>query len=87
MPYANHKGANKNARPRSLFSAFVVRCPYGILPILANSEISRLLLVSVPEQAGLSLTRTQTLKTGFSHDVAHARIIFLKANCIKHGYI
>ena len=40
-------------------------CLDSIIPILAESEISILYLVSVAEQAGLSLTWTQTQKTGF----------------------
>ena len=37
----------------------------NIIPILAKSKISRLYLVSVAEQAGLSLTLLETPKTGF----------------------
>ena len=55
MPYANNKGADQPAW-RSLISTFVVRCLDRIIPILAIAKISRLLLVSVAEQAGLSLT-------------------------------
>ena len=55
MPYANN----------SLISAFVVRCLDIITPILAKSKISRLQLVSVAEQTGLSLTWSKILKTGF----------------------
>ena len=56
MTYANNKGADQSAHPRSLISTFVVRFLDGILPILAIPEISRVQLVSVAEQAGLSLT-------------------------------
>ena len=56
MPYAS---------PRSLISAFVVRCLDSIIPILAKSKISRLLLVSVAEQASLSLTWWRIPQTGF----------------------
>ena len=41
------------------------RCLESIISILAISKISRLELVSVAEQASLSLTWSQTLKTGF----------------------
>ena len=41
MPYANNKGADQPAHPRSLISAFVVRCLDGIIPLLAIAEISR----------------------------------------------
>ena len=57
LPYANNKG--------SLISAFLVRCLDSIIPLLAIAEISSLLLVSVAEQAGLSLIWSQTPKTGF----------------------
>ena len=65
MPYANNKGADQPAHPRSLISAFVVRCLDSITPLVLISEISRLLLVSSAEQAILSLTWSKTLKTGF----------------------
>ena len=51
--------------PCSLISAFVVHCLDSILPVLAISQISRLKLASVSEQAGLSLTLSKTTKTGF----------------------
>ena len=42
MPYANNKGADQPAHPRSLISAFVVRCLVSInciIPQLAIAEI------------------------------------------------
>ena len=48
-----------------MVSVFVVRCLDNIIPLLAIAEISRHKLVSVAEQAGLSLNWSQTLKTGF----------------------
>ena len=50
---------------RSLISVFVVHCLDSIIPLLAKSKFSRLLLVSVAEQAGLSLTWSGNPKTGF----------------------
>ena len=41
MPYANNKGADQPAHPRSLISAFVVRCLDSIIPVLAIAENSR----------------------------------------------
>ena len=38
MPYANNKGADQPAHPRSLISAFVVRCICSIISILAKSR-------------------------------------------------
>ena len=65
MLYANNKGADQHAHPRSLIRAFVVRCLDSIISIhvLALSKISRQYLVSVGEQAGLSLTWLETLKS------------------------
>ena len=50
MPYANNKGADQPARPRSLISAFVVRCLDSIIPLLAIAEIS--ILASLISWAG-----------------------------------
>ena len=36
MPYANNKGADQPVHPRSLISAFVVRCLDSIIPLLAK---------------------------------------------------
>ena len=71
MPYANNKGTDQTAHPRSLISAFVVRCPDSVVPTLAKSKISRLELVSIGEKAGLNLTWSQTHEDTFSRDVAH----------------
>ena len=71
MPYANNKGTDQSVHPRSMISTFVVRCPDSMMPILAKPKFSRLKLVSVAEQAGLSQTWSQTPKDRFSCDVAH----------------
>ena len=60
MPYANNKGADQPAHPRSLISAFVVRCLDNIIPLVSISEISSLYLASVAAQAGLSVLWSQT---------------------------
>ena len=65
MPYANNKGADQPAHPRSLISTFVVRCLDSIIPLVSIPEISILYLFSVAAQAGLSLPWSQTPKTGF----------------------
>ena len=65
LPYANNKGADQPAHPRSLISAFVVRCLYSIIPLVSISDISSLSLASVAAQACLSLTWSQTPKAGF----------------------
>ena len=56
MPYANKKGADQPAHPLSLISAFVVRCLDSMICLVSLSAISLLSLISVTEQAGLSLT-------------------------------
>ena len=63
--YANNKGADQPAHPRSLISAFVVRCLDSTMPLVSISEISSLYLASVTAQAGLCLTWSQTSKASF----------------------
>ena len=41
MAYANNKGADQPAHPRSLISTFVVRCLDSMICILALSKVSR----------------------------------------------
>ena len=69
LSYANKKGADQPAHPRSLISIFVVRCLDSIIPLVSISEISRFYLAAVVAQAssgsGLSLPWSQTPKTGF----------------------
>ena len=56
MSYANNKGADQHAHPRSLISTFVVLCLDSTTPLVVVFEISRLQLASAAEQAGLNLT-------------------------------
>ena len=65
LPYANNKEADQSAHPHSLISTFVVPSLDSIIPVVNKYQISRLKLVSVPEQTGLSLTWSHTPKTGF----------------------
>ena len=53
------------AHPRSLISAFVVRCLDSIIPLVSISTISSLYQAFVAVQVGLSLPWSQILKTGF----------------------
>ena len=48
-----------------MITAFLVRCLDSTIPLLVIAEISRPKLVSIAEQAGLSLNWSQTLKAGF----------------------
>ena len=50
--FANNKGADQPAHPRSLISDFVVHCLDNVISILAIPEMS---WASIAEQAGLSL--------------------------------
>ena len=79
MPYANNKDADQPAHPRSLISAFVVRCLDSIIPVVYISEIASLYLDPVAEQAGLSLTWSKTPKTGFLVRGA----LMISQRCIK----
>ena len=71
MSYANNKGADQPAHPRSLISAFVVRCLDSVMYRVSVTKISSLMLASVAEQARLSLTWSETPDDAFSHDDAH----------------
>ena len=42
LAYANNKGADQPAHPRSLISTFVVRCLGSIMAVVSISEISSL---------------------------------------------
>ena len=42
MPYANNKGADQPAHPRSLISTFTVRCLDSMIYIFAISKVSRI---------------------------------------------
>ena len=41
MPYANNKGADQPAHPRSLISAFVVRFLDSLISLVSRSKMSR----------------------------------------------
>ena len=77
MSYANNNGADQTAHPRNLMSAFVVRCLDSVMFLVSVTKILSLMLVSVPEQAGLSLTWSETPEDTFSHDEAHVKYKFL----------
>ena len=75
IPYANNKGADQAAHPRSLISTFVVRCLDRVICILAISKVSRFWLASVAEQAGLNVTWSKIPEDTFSNDVAQMKTI------------
>ena len=75
MLYANNKGADQPVHPRSLISAFVVRCLDSVMSLVSVTKISSLILASVAEQANLSLAWSETPEDTFSHDMA--QLLFL----------
>ena len=70
MSYAHNKDADQAVHPRSLISAFVVRCLDSVMPLVSVTKLSSLVLASVAEQASLSLTWSETPEDTFSHDEA-----------------
>ena len=73
MSYANNKGADQPAHPRSLISAFVVRCLDSTISLDSIAEISRLKLASVVAQAGLCLASSETPEDMFCRVMAHIK--------------
>ena len=71
MSYANNKGADQPAHPRSLISTFVVRFLDSMICILAILKVSRFYLASVAEQVSFNLTWSKISEDTFSRDVAH----------------
>ena len=71
MSYANNKGADQPAHPRSLISAFVVRCLDSIISLVSIVEISRPKLASVAVQAGLCVAWSETPEDMFCRVLAH----------------
>ena len=71
MSYVNNKGTDQPAHPRSLISAFVVRCLDSIISLASIVKISRLKLASEADQAGLNLNWSHIPEDTFSHDEAH----------------
>ena len=82
MPYANNKGTNQPAHPRSLISILVVRCLDSIIPILAKSKISR--LASFCSWAGrFESYLVANPKDRFSHDMAQIMWWWLCSRCLR----
>ena len=65
MAYANNKGADQPAHPRSLISAFVVRSSDSIISPDSIADISRLNLASVAAQVGLCMAWSETPEDTF----------------------
>ena len=86
MYYANNKGADQPAHPRSLISTFVVRCRDTVISLVSVTKISSLMLASVAEQASLSLTWSGTPEDTFSHGEAHLFYELIQIK-ISHSYL
>ena len=84
MSYANNNDADQPAHPRSLISAFIIRCLDSIISLDNIAEISRLQLASVAEQASLSLTWSETPEDTFSHGLAHINLMFYVTIPFQH---
>ena len=65
IAYANIKGADQPAQPRSLISAFVIHCLDGMNTSSFCIQNINLYLASVAAQANLSLTWSEIPKMGF----------------------
>ena len=65
MSYANNKGEDQPAHPRSLISAFVVRCLDSVISLVSVTKNSSLVLAYVAEQTSLSLTWSETPEDTF----------------------
>ena len=81
LAYANNKGADHPSR--SLISTFIVRCLDSIKPLVSISKISSRQLISVAEQAGLSLTWAQTSRTRFSWRISFSFGMLIMRNYSK----
>ena len=86
MPYANNKDADQPAHPCSLISMFVVHCLDSTICILAISKVSRLYLVSIAEQAGLSLNWSKIPEDKFLRGVAHIVCLFVWCHFALQDY-
>ena len=70
MPYANKKGADQPAHPRSLASVFVVRCLDSIIPLVSSSEIFKPLPSFCGCAGRFESYLVENTEDRFSHDEA-----------------
>ena len=85
--YANNRDADQPAHLHSLISVFVIHCIDSMMPIVDISEMWRLLLASVAEQASLSLSWSQITEDRFSHDGAHILLKMRKNIYVNSGVL
>ena len=84
--FANNKGADQPAHPRSLISANIIRYLESIISRLTIGEISVFWLVSVADETGLSVALSETPKTGFLTTRPITDCLLSSANISKHNY-
>ena len=63
--FANIKGADQPAHPRSRIRAFIIRLMERMTSNLAKSKFSSFSLVCVAEQTGMNIALSETPKKGF----------------------
>ena len=71
LPYANNKGADQPANPRSLISTFVVHYVDSIIPLVSIPQISSLYLSFCGCAGRFESYPVANPEDRFSHDVAH----------------
>ena len=84
MPYANNKGADQSAHPRSLISAFIVRCLDSIISSFYTQSFKP--LASFCDCAGRFVSyMVANPEYRFSRDKAHFIILqaYLNSSCTK----
>ena len=75
MLYANNKGAEQPAHPRSLISAFVTRSIDSIIPLVSISEIASLYLASVAAKGRFVFYLVANPEDRFTRDMAHLMLV------------
>ena len=70
---------------RKLISALVIRSLESTIAKLVTGKFSKFNVVSVPEQAGLSMTWSETLKTSFLMTVPKLGACSLIFFCVAKG--
>ena len=80
--FANKKGADQPAHPRSLISVSFIRLLISIISSLTTSEMSCFMLVSVAEQTCFNLTFSEPPKTGFLATRLHMMLNHFESPCL-----
>ena len=83
LGFANNKGTDQPAHPRSLISTFVIRLLESIVSRLAASNILIFILVIAAEQGGLNITFSETQRQGLLRQGPY----FLTIKILINGHI